>query len=177
MAAAKYYSLCTFAESTYALARMYEEGRGVVQNFQEAERLLKIAAADDCYDHRDAKFRLACMYEDGRRLSQDLSRALELCVRINYFHFLNAQRIKFLNTWPVWHHAVVSRPFCHRALANARAAGTRSWLTIWGTHAPFGALRACTSPPLSPMVFFVTFCACTGMAAVLRRTGRKRCRF
>ena len=89
VAAAKYYSLCCFAESTYALARMYEEGRGVVQNFHEAERLLKIAAADDCYDHRDAKFRLACMYEDGRRLGQDLSRALELCVRIK--NFLNAQ--------------------------------------------------------------------------------------
>jgi TPR repeat protein len=86
VAAAKYYSLCCYAESTYALARMYEEGRGVVQNFQEAERLLKIAAADD---NREAKFRLACMYEDGRRLGQDLSRALELCVRIK--NFLNAQ--------------------------------------------------------------------------------------
>ena len=81
VAAAKYYSLCCYAESTYALARMYEEGRGVVQNFQEAERLLKIAAADD---NREAMFHLACMYEDGRRLGQDLSRALELCVRINF---------------------------------------------------------------------------------------------
>lgn len=86
VAAAKYYSMCIYSESTYALARMYEEGRGVVQNFQEVERLLKIAAADD---YLEAKFRLACMYEDGRRLGQDLSRALELCVRINFF--LNAQ--------------------------------------------------------------------------------------
>ena len=80
VAAAKYYSLCCYAESTYALARMYEEGRGVVQNFQEAERLLKIAAADDNFE---AIFRLACMYEDGRRLGQDFERAAELCVRRN----------------------------------------------------------------------------------------------
>lgn len=78
VAAAKYYSMCRLSNATYALAGMYEEGRGVVQNFHEAERLLKIAAADD---NVEAKFRLACLYEDGRRLGQDFDAAAELCVR------------------------------------------------------------------------------------------------
>ena len=87
VAAAKYHSLCCYADSSYALARMYEEGRGVVQNFHEAERLLKIAAADDNFE---AIFRLACMYEDGRRVGQDFDRAAELCVRRNFSRTLNS---------------------------------------------------------------------------------------
>ena len=81
VAAAKYYGLCCYADSANALARMYEEGRGVVQNFDEAERLLKISADDGCHE---AIFRLACMYEDGRRLGQDFDMAAELCVRRNF---------------------------------------------------------------------------------------------
>jgi TPR repeat protein len=82
VAAAKYYSLCRFADSTYALARMYEEGRGVVQNFHEAERLLNIAAADD---NVESKFRLACMYdEDGRMVGQNFVMAAQLCVCMHF---------------------------------------------------------------------------------------------
>ncbi len=59
----------------YELAKMYEEGVGVTQNFTEAVRLLNIGVAQK---NEDCRFHLACMCEEGRGIAQDLDKAAKL---------------------------------------------------------------------------------------------------
>ena len=81
--AAKYYKLACelfpndieVADSAYELAKMYEEGRGVAQNYEVAVRFLNIGVGKY---HEDSKFHLACMYEEGRGVAQNLDKAAAL---------------------------------------------------------------------------------------------------
>ena len=59
----------------YELAKMYEGGVGVAQNFTEAVRLLNIGLAQK---NADCRFHLACMYEEGRGIAKDLGTAAKL---------------------------------------------------------------------------------------------------
>jgi uncharacterized protein len=66
---------CIDNSAQYELAKLYEEGIGVAQNFTEAVRLLKVGVARN---NADCSFHLACMYEEGRGIAQDLNMAAKM---------------------------------------------------------------------------------------------------
>jgi TPR repeat protein len=89
--AAKYYKLSVelfcdsdayahdAADSAYALAKMYDEGRGVDQNFEEAARLLQIGVGQE---NQDCKIHLACMFEEGRGVVKNLDTAARMFIKL-----------------------------------------------------------------------------------------------
>ena len=57
------------------LGYMYENGRGVAQDYKEAARLYGLAAAQG---HASAQFNLGVMYDNGQGVAQDYKEAARL---------------------------------------------------------------------------------------------------
>jgi len=64
------------------LAKMYMKGRGVVQSYQQAKRLLE-KAWTDCQSTESA-FRLACLYEEGLGVVQNHEKAADFYQKAVY---------------------------------------------------------------------------------------------
>jgi TPR repeat protein len=56
------------------LGSMFENGRGVAQDFAEAMRFYRLAAAQG---HANAQFNLGIMFENGRGVAQDRAEAIQ----------------------------------------------------------------------------------------------------
>jgi uncharacterized protein len=54
---------------------MFENGQGVAQDYAEAVRLYRLAAAQG---HADAQFNLGDMFENGQGVAQDLAIPLNI---------------------------------------------------------------------------------------------------
>ena len=63
------------ADAQAKLGLMFENGRGVAQDYAEAVRLYSLAAAQG---HADAQFYLGVMFENGRGVAQDDAEAVRL---------------------------------------------------------------------------------------------------
>ena len=63
------------AEAQYALGWMYEQGKGVTQDYKEAARLFGLAAAQG---DASAQYNLGVMYDKGRGVTQDYKEAARL---------------------------------------------------------------------------------------------------
>ncbi len=63
------------SSSIVYLARAYEYGNGVEQNYEKARKLYEKAAA---LEDTDAQLQLAYWYRDGRGVNKDISKAIEM---------------------------------------------------------------------------------------------------
>ena len=66
------------SESTYYLAKCYEEGKGVAKNHKKAIELYKKAVYQDKFPFAEAQFELAKLYCDGNAVKRDTYKAFEL---------------------------------------------------------------------------------------------------
>ena len=62
------------ADIQFTLGWIYQNGKGVVQNFKEAAKWFTLAAEKG---HPNAQFTLAIMYREGQGVSQDYKEALK----------------------------------------------------------------------------------------------------
>ena len=67
--------LAALLDSAHQLALLYFHGRGVAQDYAEAARLWRLAAAQG---NANAQFKLGCMFQNGRGVAQDFAEAVRL---------------------------------------------------------------------------------------------------